>query len=56
MLLGVGFAFFPGSGLWVIALWVGAYSIVFGVLLLALAFRLRSLVRHTRRPAAMMVP
>jgi uncharacterized membrane protein HdeD (DUF308 family) len=32
----------PGPGAVVIAWWIGAYALVFGVLMLALAFRLRS--------------
>jgi uncharacterized membrane protein HdeD (DUF308 family) len=56
VLLGVGFALAPGAGLWALALWMGAYWVAFGVLLLVLAFRLRSLVRHVSRPGGVTVP
>ena len=36
----------PIAGALVIAIWIGAYALVFGVLLIALGFRLRSWSRH----------
>ena len=45
----------PLAGALVIALWVGAYTLVFGVLLVALGFRLRSWGRapHSGPPVAL---
>ena len=51
VILGVGMAIMPDAGLTVIAWWIGAYALVFGALLLALAFRLRSLA-HGRTPTS----
>jgi uncharacterized membrane protein HdeD (DUF308 family) len=46
----------PAMGLVLVAWWIGAYSVVFGVLLLVLAFELRSLVRHISRQEPVMAP
>jgi uncharacterized membrane protein HdeD (DUF308 family) len=39
---GVLVSLFPGAGALAMVLWIGAYSIIFGILLLAVAFKLRS--------------
>jgi uncharacterized membrane protein HdeD (DUF308 family) len=43
---------FPGAGALAVVMWIGAYALVLGVSLLALAFRLRSL-RSKRTPPGM---
>ena len=43
LILGVMVAIWPGAGALAIVLWIGAYAILFGVLLIALGFRLRRL-------------
>ena len=42
VLFGVLLIVFPGAGAIAVALWIGTYAIVLGVLLIALGFRLRS--------------
>jgi uncharacterized membrane protein HdeD (DUF308 family) len=50
--VGVLLALFPGAGALALVLWIGAYVAAAGVLLIALAFRLRSWGRtHSRRMA-----
>ena len=38
---GVLVSLYPGAGALVMVLWIGAYAIIFGVLLLVVAFKLR---------------
>jgi uncharacterized membrane protein HdeD (DUF308 family) len=56
VLLGAGYVFFPGAGLWVLAIWTGAYSVAFGALLLALAFQLRGMGRYASNREGLAVP
>ena len=49
---GILLVLFPGAGALAVVLWIGAYTLVFGALLVALAFRLRSVGRpQAARPA-----
>lgn len=48
---GVLLALFPGPGALAVVIWIGAYAIVFGVLLIALGLRLRSFGRSSTREA-----
>ena len=45
LLFGLFIVIFPGAGALAIAFWIGAYALVFGIMLIALAFRLRGF-RH----------
>lgn len=43
VLFGILLFLFPGAGALAVVLWIGVFAIVFGILLIALAFRLRGL-------------
>ena len=47
-LFGILIIIFPGAGALAIIIWIGAYAVVFGIILIALAFRLRSFKRKRR--------
>jgi len=52
IILGVLLILAPGPGALAVVIWIGAYAFVFGVLLVALSFRLRSLGAPRHRPQA----
>jgi uncharacterized membrane protein HdeD (DUF308 family) len=45
LLFGLFILIFPSAGALAVVYWIGAYALLFGIMLLALAFRLRSF-RH----------
>lgn len=53
VLWGLLLIIFPGPGALALVLWIGAFSFVFGALMLGLAYRLRSLGRTGPSDAAM---
>jgi uncharacterized membrane protein HdeD (DUF308 family) len=48
LLFGLLIIIFPGAGALAIAFWIGAYALIFGIMLIALAFRLRRF-RHVEQ-------
>lgn len=56
VVFGIVIALFPAAGIVAVTWLIGAYAIVFGVLLLFLAFRLRSYGIERRRPPMMGTP
>jgi uncharacterized membrane protein HdeD (DUF308 family) len=52
IVFGVTVALFPAAGALVLVLWIGAYMLFFGVLFVALGFRLRARGRHHTPHAA----
>jgi uncharacterized membrane protein HdeD (DUF308 family) len=48
---GVLLSIFPGAGALTVVLWIGAYCVVFGALLMALGFRLRSFQHKPAQPS-----
>jgi uncharacterized membrane protein HdeD (DUF308 family) len=56
IVFGILIAMVPVAGALVIALWIGAYATVFGVMLVALGFRLRKFTRTLDAGSSMPLP
>jgi uncharacterized membrane protein HdeD (DUF308 family) len=46
IIFGILAVIFPGAGALAIVIWIGAYATVFGVMLIALGFRVRAWMQH----------
>jgi uncharacterized membrane protein HdeD (DUF308 family) len=46
VVLGVLIAIFPGAGALTVVIWIGAYAFVFGILLISLGVKLRTLMKR----------
>lgn len=49
---GLGVALFPGAGALALVVWIAAYALSFGIILVALGFRLRAIHRYPYPPVS----